>query len=116
MDLLKILHRRHKGASALFLCRAFCYISMVGRTGALQSAPVSMRPVRSTLSGSTTHEIDLSGGGDKHCSSEVALWLRPSPRLTRYFPFPLTPTLISPYWPTVVKNSPGLRQKATIRR
>lgn len=60
---------------------------MVGRAGALQSAPVSMRPVRSTPSGSTTREIDLSGGGDKHCSSEDALWLRPSPRHTRYSPF-----------------------------
>ncbi|EIX6434260.1 ash family protein [Salmonella enterica] len=37
---------------------------MVGRAGALQSAPVSVRPVRSTPSGSTTHEIDLSGGGN----------------------------------------------------
>ncbi|EMA3759947.1 ash family protein, partial [Salmonella enterica] len=46
------------------MCRAFCYTSMVGRAGALQSAPVSVRPVRSTLSGSTTHEIDLSGGGN----------------------------------------------------
>ncbi|EEO0293629.1 hypothetical protein HZM71_004174 [Salmonella enterica] len=53
-----------------------------------------------TPSGSTTSEIGISGGGN----------------ITRYFPFPLTPTLISPYWPTVVKNSPGLRQKATIRR
>ncbi|EJC8047027.1 TPA: hypothetical protein N6791_000228 [Escherichia coli] len=56
----------------------------MGRTGALQSAPVSMRPVRSTPFGSTTREIDLSGGGDKHCSSEDALWLLPSPRHTRY--------------------------------
>ncbi|EMA6042047.1 host cell division inhibitor Icd-like protein, partial [Salmonella enterica] len=37
---------------------------MVGRAGALQSAPVSVRPVRSTPSGSTTYEIDLSGGGN----------------------------------------------------
>ncbi|EKT1259610.1 ash family protein [Salmonella enterica] len=46
------------------MCRAFCCTSMVGRAGALQSAPVSVRPVRSTPSGSTTHEIDLSGGGN----------------------------------------------------
>ncbi|WP_142467657.1 ash family protein [Klebsiella spallanzanii] len=106
MDLLKILHRRHKGASALFLCRAFCYTSMVGRAGALQSAPVSMRPVRSTPSGSTTHEIDLSGGGDKHCSSEVALWLQPSTRHTRYSPFLLTPPQTSPYWQSTANSLP----------
>ncbi|MGU3381011.1 hypothetical protein [Klebsiella grimontii] len=47
------------------MCRAFCYISMVGRAGASQDAPVSVRPVRSTPPGSTTHEIDLSGGGNK---------------------------------------------------
>ncbi|EMA5682440.1 ash family protein, partial [Salmonella enterica] len=46
------------------MCRAFCCTSMVGRAGALQSAPVSVRPVRSTPSGSTTYEIDLSGGGN----------------------------------------------------
>ncbi|QVP37044.1 ash family protein [Salmonella bongori serovar 40:z35:-] len=88
------------------MCRAFCYISMVGRTGALQSAPVSMRPVRSTPSGSTTREIDLSGGGDKHCSSEDALWLRPSPRHTRYSPFPSMPPRISLYWPGTANSSP----------
>ncbi|EHI2137168.1 ash family protein [Salmonella enterica] len=38
---------------------------MVGRAGASQDAPVSVRPVRSTPLGSTTHEIDLSGGGNK---------------------------------------------------
>ncbi|MBL1729288.1 hypothetical protein ELD60_32200, partial [Klebsiella pneumoniae] len=47
-----------------FLCRAFCYISMVGRTGASRDAPVSVRPVRSTSSGSTANEIDLSSGGN----------------------------------------------------
>ncbi|EEO9896894.1 hypothetical protein HB016_000199 [Salmonella enterica subsp. enterica] len=88
------------------MCRAFCYISMVGRTGALQSAPVSMRPVRSTPSGSTTREIDLSGGGDKHCSSEDALWLRPSPRHTRYWLSRLTPPRISPYWQSTANSSP----------
>ncbi|HHX9845136.1 TPA: hypothetical protein ACVTE6_004834 [Salmonella enterica subsp. enterica] len=57
-----------------------------------------MRPVRSTLSGSTTHEIDLSGGGDKYHSSEVALWLLPSPLTVICFPFLviLTPFLRSP--------------------
>ncbi|WP_368389657.1 ash family protein [Salmonella enterica] len=102
---MKTLHRRH-GASALFLCRAFSYISMVGRAGASQDAPVSMRPVRLTPSGSTTREISLSGGGDKHCSSEVALWLRPSPRHTRYFPFPSTLLRISPYWQNTASSSP----------
>ncbi|MDE8988232.1 SymE family type I addiction module toxin [Klebsiella pneumoniae] len=47
-----------------FLCRAFCYISMVGRTGASRDAPASVRPVRSTSSGSTANEIDLSSGGN----------------------------------------------------
>ncbi|MBJ8958644.1 ash family protein [Citrobacter youngae] len=88
------------------MCRAFCYISMVGRAGALQSAPVSMRPVRSTPSGSTTREIDLSGGGDKHCSSEDALWLLPSPRHTRYWPSRLMPPRTSPSLPATAKTSP----------
>ncbi|HBK3301109.1 ash family protein [Citrobacter koseri] len=88
------------------MCRAFCYISMVGRTGALQSAPVSMRPVRSTPSGSTTREIDLSGGGDKHCSSEDALWLLPSPKHTRYLLFPSMLPRISPSSPAIAKTSP----------
>ncbi|MBH0368969.1 ash family protein [Salmonella enterica] len=68
---------------------------MVDQAGASQDAPVSMRPVRSTLSGSTTHEIDLSGGGDKYHSSEVALWLLPSP-LTAICFLLLTPRLRSP--------------------
>ncbi|ENZ5573797.1 ash family protein [Salmonella enterica subsp. enterica serovar Agona] len=38
-----------------------------------------MRPVVPTPSGSTTHEIGTSGGGDKYHSSEIALWLLPSP-------------------------------------
>ncbi|EEH0177018.1 hypothetical protein JFM25_000872 [Salmonella enterica] len=88
------------------MCRAFGYISMVGRAGALQSAPVSMRPVRSTPSGSTTREIDLSGGGDKPCSSEVALWLRPSPRHIRYLQFPSMPPRTSPSLPATAKTSP----------
>ncbi|HCL5254319.1 TPA: hypothetical protein N2G30_004551 [Salmonella enterica] len=95
-----------KARLRFFLCRAFGYISMVGRAGALQSAPVSMRPVRSTLSGSITSEIDLSGGGDKYCSSEVALWLRPSPRSTRYLLFPSTPPRTSPSLPATAKTSP----------
>ncbi|QCR06119.1 ash family protein [Brenneria sp. EniD312] len=45
------------------MCRAFGYVSMVGRAGASKDAPVSVRPVRLTPSGSTTHEISLSGGG-----------------------------------------------------
>ncbi|WP_368073600.1 hypothetical protein [Enterobacter kobei] len=36
---------------------------MVGRAGASQDAPVSMRPVMLTPSGSTTHEVSISGGG-----------------------------------------------------
>ncbi|WP_412176783.1 ash family protein [Enterobacter sp.] len=115
MSLLTILHRRH-GASALFLCRAFSYISMVGRAGASKDAPVSMRPVRLTPPGCTAREISLSGGGNKHYSSEVASWLQPSPRLTRYFPSPLTLTPISPCWPITAKSSLKRRRNASIRR
>ncbi|HCC5837092.1 TPA: ash family protein [Citrobacter farmeri] len=61
MDLLK----HFTDDTRRFLCRSLCYISMVGWAGASKDAPVSVRPVRSTLSGSTTHEIDLSGGGYK---------------------------------------------------
>ncbi|EDV5315122.1 hypothetical protein RM843_003648 [Salmonella enterica] len=39
------------------------YTSMAGRAGASQDAPVSLRLVRSTPSGSATREIDLSAGG-----------------------------------------------------
>ncbi|EJJ0534074.1 ash family protein [Salmonella enterica] len=88
------------------MCCTFCYISMVGRAGALQSAPVSMRPVRLTLSGSTTREISLSGGGNKHSSSEVALWLQSSTRHTRYSPSLLTPSQTSPYWQSTANSSP----------
>ncbi|EMU6536736.1 ash family protein [Escherichia albertii] len=47
------------------MCRALGCISMVGRAGASQDAPVSMRPVVPTPSGSTTHEIGTSGGGNE---------------------------------------------------
>ncbi|MGL9721949.1 ash family protein [Symbiopectobacterium sp.] len=50
-------------ASALFLCHSISCTSMVGRAGASQDAPVSMRPVVPTPSGSTTREIGTSGGG-----------------------------------------------------
>ncbi|WP_413542274.1 ash family protein [Candidatus Symbiopectobacterium sp. NZEC127] len=50
-------------ASALFLCHSLSCTSMVGRAGASQDAPVSMRPVVPTPSGSTTQEIGTSGGG-----------------------------------------------------
>ncbi|QLX47073.1 hypothetical protein HV146_13880 [Escherichia coli] len=82
---------------------------MAGRAGASQDAPVSMRPVRLTLSGSATREISLSGGGNKHYSSEVALWLQSSP-LTAiysiYYPFPLTLPRTSPSLPTTAHTSP----------
>ncbi|MGK4318387.1 hypothetical protein N0P75_05290 [Citrobacter youngae] len=79
---------------------------MVGRAGALQSAPVSVRPVRSTPSGSTTHEIDLSGGGNNFLLTGGCLWLQPSTRLTRYSTFPSTPPRISPSLPATAKISP----------
>ncbi|EQA8866268.1 ash family protein [Citrobacter braakii] len=45
---------------------------MVGRAGASQDAPVSVRPVMPTPSGSTTREIGISGGGNIYFSLEVA--------------------------------------------
>ncbi|EAO2688099.1 hypothetical protein E2X65_23820 [Salmonella enterica] len=69
---------------------------MVGSAGASKDAPVSMRPVMPTPSDSITQEIGISGGGNKHYSSEAALWLQSSTRHTRYLPFPLTLVLISP--------------------
>ncbi|EET6513939.1 ash family protein [Escherichia coli] len=41
------------------------------RAGASQDAPVSVRPVMPTPSGSTTREIGISGGGDHHHSLEA---------------------------------------------
>ncbi|WP_368762943.1 ash family protein [Klebsiella michiganensis] len=62
-------------------------MSMVDQAGASKDAPVSMRPVVPTPSGSATNEIGTSGGGCLHYSSEAALWQRPSP-LTSYPIFP----------------------------
>ncbi|MCW2477897.1 ash family protein [Candidatus Symbiopectobacterium sp. NZEC135] len=89
---------------------------MVDRAGASQDAPVSMRPVRSTPSGSTTREIDLSGGGNKYYSSEAALWLQPSPRHTHYLPFPLALPRISLRFHNTVNASRIRSLKATIPR
>ncbi|HBC0143061.1 TPA: ash family protein [Salmonella enterica] len=69
------------------------------RAGASQDAPVSMRPVVPTLSGSTTREIGTSGGGNKHYSSEVALWLQSSQLTMIYSPFPSAPPRTLPAWP-----------------
>ncbi|WP_414458331.1 ash family protein [Klebsiella huaxiensis] len=69
---------------------------MVGRAGASKDAPVSVRPVVPTLSGSTTREIGTSGGGRICYSLEVALWLQPSPRHTCYSPYLSVPPQISP--------------------
>ncbi|EAA3088350.1 ash family protein [Salmonella enterica] len=79
---------------------------MVGQTGASKDAPVSMRPVRLTLSGSTTREISLSGGGDKHNSSEAALWLLSSTLTAMCFPFLviLTPRLRFPLITTSISQ------------
>ncbi|MBB2270363.1 ash family protein [Escherichia sp. 94.0001] len=96
-------------AFALFLCRTHGYTSMAGRAGASQDAPVSMRPVMPTPSGSATREIGISGGGNKHYSSEVALWLQSSPLTAIYAiccPFPSTPPRISPSLPTTAPASP----------
>ncbi|MEX3019676.1 ash family protein [Kluyvera sp. STS39-E] len=73
-------------ALALFLCRAHAHISMVGQAGASQDAPVSMRPVVPTPSGSATNEIGTSGGGHSHHSSEAAPWQHPSPQPSRTLP------------------------------
>ncbi|MCG8708796.1 ash family protein [Brenneria sp. 4F2] len=69
------------------MCRAFGYVSMVGRAGASKDAPVSVRPVRLTPSGSTTHEISLSGGGYNLLLTGGALWLKPSPGFILDLPF-----------------------------
>ncbi|HBM9256319.1 TPA: ash family protein [Citrobacter freundii] len=79
-----------------FLCRSLCYISMVGRAGASKDAPVSVRPVMPTPSGSTTSEIGISSGGFICYSLEAALWLQPSTRLTSYSLFLSVPPPISP--------------------
>ncbi|EOK0849804.1 ash family protein [Escherichia coli] len=89
---------------------------MAGRTGASQDAPVSMRPVVPTPSGSVTQEIGTSGGGNKHYSSEVALWLLPSPRHTRYWLSHSTPPRISPYWQNTANSSPKSCSNTTIPR
>ncbi|EKG0290646.1 hypothetical protein O1M57_003357 [Escherichia albertii] len=46
------------------MCRLHGYISMVGRAVASQDAPVSVRPVMLTPSGSTTREISISSDGN----------------------------------------------------
>ncbi|EHR8950478.1 ash family protein [Escherichia coli] len=92
-----------------FLCRAHGYTSMAGRAGASQDAPVSMRPVRSTPSGSATREIDLSAGGNTNYSSEVALWLQSSPLTAIYsicYPFPSMPPRILLSLPITAPASP----------
>ncbi|WP_193765070.1 ash family protein [Hafnia paralvei] len=78
---------------------------MADRAGASQDAPVSMRPVMPTPSGSATREIGISGGGNKHYSSEVALWLQSSPLTVIYCLFLSMPTRISPYWQTTAHGS-----------
>ncbi|EFC1510956.1 ash family protein [Escherichia coli] len=108
LDLLKSFTDDTRRVCA-FLCRAHGYTSMAGRAGASQDAPVSVRPVRSTPSGSATREIDLSGSGNKHYSLEVALWLQSSPLTAIYSifcPFPLTPPRTSPSLPTTAPTSP----------
>ncbi|HAX5198096.1 TPA: hypothetical protein JZG68_004884 [Escherichia coli] len=90
------------------MCRAFGYTSMAGRAGASQDAPVSMRPVVPTPSGSATQEIGTSGGG-KHYSSEVALWLQSSPLTAIYSiccPSPSMPPRISLSLLTTAPASP----------
>ncbi|WP_373689664.1 hypothetical protein [Escherichia fergusonii] len=82
---------------------------MVGRAVASQDAPVSMRPVMLTPSGSTTREVSISGGGNKHYSSEVALWLQSSPLTAIYSifcPSPSMPPRTSPSLPITAPVSP----------
>ncbi|QQU42648.1 hypothetical protein I6I42_05330 [Morganella morganii] len=50
MSLLK--HTSLTTQRLLFFVFVFCYTSMVGRAGASKDAPVSVRPVRLTSSGS----------------------------------------------------------------
>ncbi|QWA12953.1 ash family protein [Sodalis ligni] len=100
------------------MCRAFGYLSMVGRTGASKDAPVSVRPVRLTPFGSTTREISLSGGGKNLLLTEAALclWQRSLHKLTRYFPFLSIQPPISPFWQAIVKTWPTLCCIETNRR
>ncbi|WP_142464791.1 ash family protein [Klebsiella spallanzanii] len=65
---------------------------MVGQAGASQDAPVSMRPVVPTPSGSATNEIGTSGGGYHHNSSKAAPWRHPSPLSAIQTPFQILPT------------------------
>ncbi|WP_126440749.1 ash family protein [Kluyvera intermedia] len=68
---------------------------MVGQAGASQDAPVSMRPVVPTPSGSTTNEIGTSGSGHHHNSSEAAPWRHPSPLSALQTPSQILPTASS---------------------
>ncbi|MFP1878489.1 ash family protein [Lonsdalea quercina] len=70
------------------MCRAFGYVSMVGRAGASKDAPVSVRPVRLTPSGSTTHEISLSGGGDNLLLTGGCLMAQPLIQIYPLFTIP----------------------------
>nr|WP_240780422.1 ash family protein [Escherichia sp. E13S3] len=81
---------------------------MAGRAGASQDAPVSVRLVVPTPSGSATREIGTSGGGHDHHSLEVASWLQSSPLIMIYSPFLSVQPRISPIWPTTAIASPRL--------
>ncbi|HHL9593832.1 TPA: ash family protein [Citrobacter braakii] len=93
-------------AQASFLCRAFSYISMVGWAGASQDAPVSCNTGKVNLVQSTTHEIDLSGGGFITRYRRMPLWLRSPLRHTRHLLFLSVPLRISPYSPVTAKPLP----------
>ncbi|MBV8042430.1 MAG: ash family protein [Pluralibacter sp.] len=102
------------------VCAFFCVVRSAtsqwwGRAGALQSAPVSVRPVVPTPFGSTTHEIGTSGGGNDFVSLEAALWLQPSTRHTHYSPSLSALTPISPSSPPTATNSRLPWRSATIR-
>ncbi|EAW8148251.1 hypothetical protein FI069_14425 [Salmonella enterica subsp. enterica] len=66
------------------------------RAGASQDAPVSVRLVVPTPSGSATREIGTSGGGSNNHSLEVALWLQSSQLTMIYSLFPSAPPRILP--------------------
>ncbi|WP_159565463.1 ash family protein [Budvicia diplopodorum] len=103
IDLLNKPYRRHTTRQRLFLCRTFsCTHTMVGWARASQGAPVSDKAGKVNLVQSTTHVIDLSGGGFKHYLSEAAPWLLPQPKHTlQKIPYSLchlVKTTISPNW------------------
>ncbi|EEU9600141.1 TPA: hypothetical protein J4P89_001795 [Escherichia coli] len=88
---------------------------MVGRAGASKDAPVSVRLVRLTPSGSTTREISLSSGGIFITHWRLSLWQLPSFLNAIYLLLPLVPLPISPFWRSTAIALPQRSSSATTR-